>query len=112
MTANKLVEAIVMENTTCAMQMEAFRKNPLDPVKVAIDLSVQVFRLPKRSRTYAELEREMQALFMGLIAAKEVPSMIASMTRGLADPAGPKEGLTKALIISACRTMGLAIPGE
>jgi hypothetical protein len=112
MTSSKLVEAIVMENSTCGMQIEAFRKNPLDPVQVAIDLTVQVFRLPRRRRTYSELEKELEELFMKQIRPKVIPGMAARMARGLVDPAGAKEGLTKALIISACKAMGLAIPGE
>jgi len=112
MTAAKLVEAIVMENSTCGMQMEAFRRNTSDPVRVAIDLTEQVFRLPKRDRTYLELEKELGGLFMSWIRPGMIPAMAASMARGLSDSAGPVEGLTKALIMSACRAMGLRIPGE
>ncbi len=112
MTSAKLVEAIVMENSTCGMQMEAFRKNPSDPVRVAIDLTEQVFRLPKRTRTYPELEKELQDLFMKQIRPGVIPGMAARLARGLADSAGPVEGLTKAVIISACRALGLKVPGD
>lgn len=112
MTSAKLVEAIVMENSTCGMQMEAFRRNPSDPVAVAIELTEQVFRLPERKRTYPELEKELEALFMGRISPGVVPGMAGRMARGLKDPAGLKEGLTKALITTACCAMGLKVPGE
>lgn len=112
MTSSKLVEAIVMENSTCHMQMEAFRKNPTDPVQVAIDLSVQAFRLTVRKRTYAELEKELEALFMKQLGLSSLPGVIEGMSRALTDPAGPKEAVVKAIVMSACRKMGLKVPGE
>jgi hypothetical protein len=112
MTSAKLVEAIVMENSTCGMQMEAFRRNPSDPVRVAVDLAEQVFRLPKRRRTFPEVEKELEGLFIRQIRPASIPAMTVRMARGLSDSAGPKEGLTKVLIVSACMSMGLKIPGE
>lgn len=112
MTSSKLVEAIVMENSTCGMQMEAFRRNPSDPVRVAIDLAEQVFRLPKRPRNFPELEKELEGLFIRQIRPGVIPAMTVRMARGISDSAGPKEGLTKALIVSACISMGLRVPGE
>jgi len=112
MTSSKLVEAIVMANSTCLMQMEAFRRNPADPVQVAIDLSAQVFRLPARKRTYAELEKELEALFMKELGLSSLPGLVAGMGRALTDPAGPKEALVKTIVASACRKMGLKVPGE
>ena len=112
MTSAKLVEAIVMENSTCGMQMEAFRRNPSDPVAVAIELTEKVFGLPERKRTFPELEKELEGLFMSLIRPGVVPGMAGRMALSLKDPAGLKEGLTKALIVTACRDLGLMIPGE
>ena len=112
MTSSKLVEAIVMENSTCHMQMDAFRRHPADPVQVAIDLSVQVFRLPVRKRTYAELEKELETLFMKKLGLLSLPGLFNAMGRILTDPAGPKEVAIKAIIINACRKMGMKIPGD
>lgn len=112
MTSAKLVEAIVMGNSTCGMQMDAFRRDPSDPVRVAIDLAEQVFRLPKRLRSFPELEKELEGLFIKQIRPGSIPAMTIRMAKGLSDSAGPKEGLTKALIKSACLSMGLRIPGE
>ncbi|MDI6743141.1 MAG: hypothetical protein QMD11_10450 [Smithella sp.] len=112
MTSAKFVEAIVMKNSTCGMQMEAFRRNPSDPVRVAIDLAEQVFRLPKRLRRFHELEKELEGLFISQIRLGSIPAMTIRMANGLSDSAGPKEGLTNALIVSACMSMGLRIPGE
>ncbi len=110
MTSSKLVEAIVMANSTGHMQMEAFRKNPTDPVQVAIDLSVQVFRLPVRKRTYSELEKELEALFMKQLGLSSLPGVFAGMLRALTDPAGLKEASVKAIIASASLKMGLKVP--
>lgn len=112
MTSAKFVEAIVMKNSTCGMQMEAFRRNPSDPVRVAVDLAEQVFRLPKRFRSFPELEKELEGLFIKQIKPASIPAMTVRMARGLSDSSGPKEGLTKALIESACIAMGFKMPGE
>lgn len=112
MTSNKLVEAIVMENSTCLMQLEAFRRHPADPEQVAIDLAVQVFRLPGRQRTFIELQKELEGVFMKQLGLSSLPRVIVGMGRALTDPAGPKEAAVKAVIVSACRQMGLKIPGR
>ncbi len=112
MTSSKLVEAIVMANSTCDMQVEAFRRNPADPALVAVDLSVQVFRLPAGKRTYAELEKELEALFMKQLGLSDLPGLVAGMGRALADPAGIKEAVVKTVVVSACRKMGLKVPVE
>lgn len=112
MTSDKLVEAIVMANSTCLMQMEAFRKNPADPEQVSIDLSEQVFRLPAGKRTYAGLKKELEALFMKQLGLSSLPGVVAGMGRALTDSAGPKEAMVKAVVESACRKMGLKVPED
>lgn len=112
MTSSKLVEAIVMANSTCDMQVEAFRRNPADPAQVAVDLSVQVFRLPAGKRTYAELEKELEALFMKQLGLSDLPDLVAGMGRALTDPAGIKEAVVKTVVASACSKMGLKVPVE
>jgi hypothetical protein len=107
MKADKLVEAIVVSNTTIAMQLQAFQKSPNDPVKVAVNLSVQLFGLPTKERSFAELEKELTILMMKKLG---FVGILKSMGRGLFGKGGPLQGIQKNIIADACRKMGLTIP--
>jgi hypothetical protein len=107
MNSNKLVEAFVTANSTPLMQMETFLRNINNPEKFLVDLSVLVFRLPRKNRTFPELEKELTALFMKKLGLWE---MLKAMVSGLIDPAGPIEGIQKTIITRACCKMGLNLP--
>ena len=107
MNSNKLVEAFVTKNSTPQMQMETFLKNVNNPVKFLIDLSVMVFRLPEKDRTFQELEKELTFLFMKKLG---IWGTTRAMVSGLTDADGPIEGIQKSIISKACIKMGLFNP--
>ncbi|MBN2282765.1 MAG: hypothetical protein JXO48_02635 [Deltaproteobacteria bacterium] len=107
MKPDKLVEAIVTANTTIGMQLEAFSKNTTNPEAVAIDLSVPLFGLPDKERTFAELEKELTML---LVKKLGVLGIMKAMGKGLFSRSGPLQGMQKVLIADACRKMGMVIP--
>ena len=107
MKPDKLVEAIVTSNTTIAMQLEAFSRSPDDPIKVAVTLSVQLFGLPAKERSFAELEKELTVLMMKKLG---FIGIMKSMGKGLFGKGGPLQGIQKSIIADACRKMGLTIP--
>lgn len=107
MKPDKLVEAIVTSNTTIAMQLDAFLKSPNDPVKVAVDLSVQLFGLPTKERSFADLERELTML---MIKKLGFFGIMKATGKGLFGKGEPLNGIQKNIIADACRKMGLTIP--
>ena len=107
MKSDKLVEAIVTSNTTIAMQLAAFSKSVNDPLKVAVELSVQLFGLPRKDRTFKELEKELTML---LVKRLGFLGVMKSIAKGMVASGGPVEGMKKHLIADACRKMGLTIP--
>jgi hypothetical protein len=107
MKSDKLVEAFVIKNSTPMMQMEVFSKNLNDTEQLVIDLSVMVFRLPKRERTLKQLEKELSSLFVKHLGLWGTLSAVAS---GMYDKSGPLEGVQKSIISKACLKMGYLNP--
>jgi hypothetical protein len=107
MNSDKLVEAFVMKNSTPLMQMEAFSRNPNNTEMLVVDLSEKVFRLPKKTRTYAQLEKDLTQLFfkeLGMFGAAK------AIFSGLYDESGPIQGVQKSVIKNACLKMGYQNP--
>jgi UDP-glucose 6-dehydrogenase len=107
MKASKLVEAFVVTNSTPQMQIEHFLRNVNEPDKFLTDLTVAVFRLPKKERTFDQLHSELAQLFvkkLGLWGA------ISAIFTGLIDESGPMEGVQKAVAYKACIKMGYLAP--
>jgi hypothetical protein len=107
MKSDKLVEAFVIKNSTPLMQMEAFSRNPNDTERLVVELSEQVFRLPKKDRTFEQLEKDLTALFfkeLGMLGAAK------AIISGLSDESGPIQGVQKSVIKNACLKMGYQNP--
>jgi len=107
MNSNQLMSAIVMTNSTPLMQVKSGLRHVSDPDKIEIDLTEQVFRLPKKKRTMKELEKELTALFIKKLG---FTGTVYAVLSGLVDVDGPTEGIAKSIITKACRLMGYRNP--
>lgn len=107
MKSDKLIEAIITVNSTPQIQLDTYMSNVGDTEKFSIDLTTIVFRLPKKERTYKEMENELTQMFMRRLGILEIMS---ATLMGMTDEAGPIEGVKKAIIIKACTKMGYRNP--
>lgn len=107
MKSNKLVEAFVIRNSTPLMQMEAFSRNMNNPEQFVVELSVLVFRLPARERTYQQFEKELTLLFFKRLG---IWGSLTAILAGIYDKSGPVEGVRKSVISNACIKMGYLNP--
>jgi len=107
MNSNQLMSAIVMANSTPLMQIKSGLRHASDPDRIEIDLTEQVFRLPKKKRTMKELEKEITALFIKKLGVKRT---IYAVLSGLMDNDGPIDGIAKSIITKACWLMGYRNP--
>ena len=107
MKSNKLVEAIVTANSTPQIQMKLLLRNIQNPVQFLIELTVLVFRLPEKERTFLALEKELSLFFMKKLGLWGV---LKATIIGIIDADGPIEGIQKAVITKACFKMGLRNP--
>jgi hypothetical protein len=107
MKADKLIEAIVTANSTPQMQLDSFLRHINDTDEFIIDLVTIVFRLPKKKRTFREMENELTDLFFKQLGLWG--SFLATIY-GIHDKSGPVEGIKKSIIKRACRKMGFIDP--
>jgi hypothetical protein len=107
MTADKLVEAFVVRNSTPQAQIECFLRNANDNDKFFTELTSTVFRLPEKERKFKDLEGELAPMFMKKLGLLGTASAIFA---GMFDKSGPYEGVKKALIYRACIKMGFISP--
>ena len=107
MNSNQLMAAIVMANSTSLMQVKSVLRYVNEPIKIEIDLSEKVFRLPKKNRTMEDLEKELTAMFIKKLGVMGTAYAVLS---GLVDANGPTEGITKSIITKAVRLMGYKNP--
>jgi hypothetical protein len=107
MKASKLVEAFVVVNSTPQMQIDAFLRNVNDTERFITDLAVTVFRLPKKERTFRQLENELSMMFIKKLG---LWGTISAVFSGLRDQSGPMEGVQKSVIYKACIKMGYLNP--
>lgn len=107
MKADKLVEAFVVVNSTPQMQIEALLRNVNDNERFLTELTVKVFRLPKKKRTFIQLKNELALMFVRQLGMWGTVSAVFS---GLLDKSGPMEGVQISLINRACKKMGYVNP--
>jgi hypothetical protein len=104
---NKLVEAFVVSNSTPQMQVECFLRNVNNTEKFLTDLTVAVFGLPKKERSFAQLQTELTQLFIKELG---ILGVVSAFFSGLTDTYGPIQGIQKAVAYKACIKMGLSSP--
>jgi hypothetical protein len=107
MKADKLVEAFVVLNSTPQMQIEAFLRNVNDTESFVKELTVAVFRLPNKDRTFKQLEKELASLFVKKLG---LWGTVSAIITGLRDRSGPLDGIQKSIISKACVKMGYINP--
>jgi hypothetical protein len=107
MKANKLVEAFVVLNSTPQMQVEAFLRNVNNTERFITELTVAVFRLPNKTRTFKQLENELALMFVKKLG---LWGTISAILVGLRDKNGPIDGIQKSVITKACVKMGYLNP--
>jgi hypothetical protein len=107
MKSDKLIEAYITTNSTPQIQLDTYLNNVGNTEQFIIEIVTVVFRLPKKQRTYQEMESELTQLFMRRLSVWEI--LLATLS-GLKDSSGPIEGIKKSIIIKACTKMGYINP--
>jgi hypothetical protein len=107
MRSDKLIEAYITTNSTPQIQLDTYLNNIGNTDKFIVEIVAIVFRLPKKKRTYKEMEADLTQLFMSRLGVWEI--LLATLA-GLKDSSGPIEGIKKKIIIKACTKMGYKNP--
>lgn len=107
MKSDKLIEAYVTANSTPQIQIDTYLNNVGNTEAFIIEIVAIVFRLPKKDRTYKEMENDLTQLFIKRLG---LWGTFLAAIAGIMDKSGPIEGVKKSIINKACARMGYRYP--